>query len=150
MRIACPKCAAEYELPASRLPPRKMVRCARCGDAWEAVEEAEGSGEVAATLSEQELNRDVGGEEILPRMTAMDRLAAPGRRPPRSTRLVAAWSLTLIILVAAVAATIVWRESVVRAWPPSGRILASANYKTPASAQHPANPVPPLSRSSKE
>lgn len=150
MRIACPKCAAEYEVPASRLSPRKMVRCARCGDAWEAVEEAEGSGEAVAAVPEQELDQHVGGEEILPQITAMDRLAAPGRRPPRSTRLVAAWSLTLIILMAAVAATIIWRELVVRAWPPSGRILASVDSKKPAPAQHPANPVAPSSRSPKE
>ena len=102
-----------------------MVRCARCGDAWEAVEEAEGSGEAVAAVPEQELDQHVGGEEILPQITAMDRLAAPGRRPPRSTRLVAAWSLTLIILMAAVAARSYGAKSVVRAWPPSGRILAS-------------------------
>jgi predicted Zn finger-like uncharacterized protein len=35
MRIICPDCAAQYELPpelAARLPMR--VRCARCGDEW--------------------------------------------------------------------------------------------------------------------
>jgi predicted Zn finger-like uncharacterized protein len=151
MRIACPKCAAEYEVPASRLAPRKTVRCARCGGEWTAVGEAEElSQEVAATLSEQELNHHAELEEPAPLMTAMDRLAATGLRPPRSTRLVAAWILTLVILMAAVAATIVWREPVVRAWPPSGRVLGSAAHMTPASAQHPAKTVAPLSRSPKE
>ena len=150
MRTACPKCAAEYEVPASRLPPRKMVRCARCGGEWEAVEEAEGSREVTAALSEHELNRNEGAEEAIPRLTAMDRLAATGRRPPRSTRLVAAWILTLVILVAAVAATVVWREPVVRAWPPSGRILGWADHRTPTSAQPSADAVVPSSRSPKE
>jgi predicted Zn finger-like uncharacterized protein len=151
MRIACPKCAAEYEVPASRLPPRKTVRCARCGGEWAAVEEAEGlSRKVAATLSEQELNRHAEVEEPLPQMTAMDRLAAAGLRPARSTRLVAAWILTLVILMATGAATIVWREPVVRAWPPSGRILGSADHMTPGLAQHPGNAVAPPSRSLKE
>ena len=151
MRIACPKCAAEYEVPASRLAPRKTVRCARCGGEWTAVGEAEElSQEVAATLSEQELNHHAELEEPPPLMTAMERLAATGLRPPRSSRLVAAWILTLVILMAAVAATIVWREPVVRAWPPSGRVLGSAAHMTPASAQHPANAVAPLSRSPKE
>jgi predicted Zn finger-like uncharacterized protein len=129
MRIACPKCTAEYEVPASRLPPRKTVRCARCGGEWAAVEETEGlSQEVAPTVLEKELNHHAEAEEPLPRMTAMDRLAATGLRPTRSTRLVAAWILTLVILMAAAAATIVWREQVVRTWPPSGRILGSADH----------------------
>jgi predicted Zn finger-like uncharacterized protein len=139
MRIACPKCAVEYEVPSSRLPPRKTVRCARCGSEWAAVEEDEASSrEVAAPLSEQELKRHAEAEEPLPRMTAMDRLAATGLRPARSTRLVAAWILTLVILIAAVAATIVWREPVVRAWPPSGRILGSADRMTPGRSSTPS------------
>jgi predicted Zn finger-like uncharacterized protein len=150
MRTACPKCAAEYEVPASRLPPRKMVRCARCGGEWEAVEEAEGSREVTAALSEHELNRNDGAEEAIPRLTGMDRLAATGRRPPQSPRLVAAWILTLVILVAAMTATVVWREPVVRAWPPSGRILGWTDHRTPISAQPPADAVVPSSRSPKE
>ena len=67
MRIACPKCAAEYEVPASRLTPRKTVRCARCGGEWTAVGEAEElSPEVAATLSEQELDHHAELEEPPP------------------------------------------------------------------------------------
>ncbi|MBP0446348.1 zinc-ribbon domain-containing protein [Roseomonas sp. SSH11] len=37
MRVACPECAAEYQLPpalASRLGEGRTVRCARCGTAW--------------------------------------------------------------------------------------------------------------------
>ncbi len=151
MRIACPKCAAEYEVPASRLPPRKTVRCARCGDEWAAVEQAqEISREAAPVLSEQELSRHADVGEPLPQITDMDRLAARGLAPAGSTRLVAAWILTFVILISIVAATIVWRGPVVRAWPPSGRILGSANHTMSDLAQHQDNAVAPRSRSPRE
>ncbi|MFC7735476.1 zinc-ribbon domain-containing protein [Roseomonas sp. GCM10028921] len=37
MRVACPECAAEYDLPpalATRLGEGRTVRCARCGTTW--------------------------------------------------------------------------------------------------------------------
>jgi predicted Zn finger-like uncharacterized protein len=37
MRVACPECSAEYDLPpalAARLAEGRTVRCARCGTAW--------------------------------------------------------------------------------------------------------------------
>ena len=127
MRIACPKCAAEYEVPASdcrrarrfaalvaAVNGRRLRRPKDYPERWPPR-----SWKRSQTATPE-------AEEPLPRMTAMDRLAATGLRPTRSTRLVAAWILTLVILMAAAAATIVWREPVVRAWPPSGRVLGSA------------------------
>jgi hypothetical protein len=35
-----------------------------------------------------------------------------------------AWVLTAVMLLGAVISTVVWREQVMRGWPPSGRILA--------------------------
>lgn len=141
MRIVCPSCAAEYEVPASHLAPSRMVRCARCGGKWAAIAEAEELPPVPGPAEAQaEHEPDHCGEqaEALPPMTAMDRLAAPGPRPPRSASLIAAWVMTFIVVTAAVAATITWREWVVRAWPPSGRILGSPDYVT-APAQSPGN-----------
>src|SRR5690242_348197 len=34
MQIACPGCAATYEVPASRLTPGRLVRCASCNQVW--------------------------------------------------------------------------------------------------------------------
>ena len=34
MRIACPKCAAEYEVPPAMIGGGKNVRCARCRTTW--------------------------------------------------------------------------------------------------------------------
>jgi predicted Zn finger-like uncharacterized protein len=34
MRIVCPNCSAEYEVPEARLRAGRAVRCARCGGTW--------------------------------------------------------------------------------------------------------------------
>ncbi len=34
MRIACPSCAAAYDVPEALLAGRKSVRCARCSNDW--------------------------------------------------------------------------------------------------------------------
>jgi predicted Zn finger-like uncharacterized protein len=152
MRIACPTCAAEYEVPASRLAPRRVVRCARCGGEWAATEEAEElPPDFFRTNTQAELAQEIGREtpEPLPPVTAMDRLAAPRPRPSWPIGLIAAWVMTLVILIAAVAATITWKESVVRAWPPSNRILGSMDHPTPAPAQT-AGKAPEEPRPAKE
>jgi hypothetical protein len=75
-----------------------------------------------------------------PTLTAMDRLAANPPPIPRSSRLIAAWIMTFVVLTAAVVATIQWRGAIVRAWPPSSLILGSAGGVVP----HPADqPEPP-------
>ncbi len=58
----------------------------------------------------------------------MDRLAATPVRPAARTGLIAAWVLTFVVLASAVAATVGWRDEVVRAWPPSGRILTTTGH----------------------
>ncbi|SHJ02181.1 MJ0042 family finger-like domain-containing protein [Roseomonas rosea] len=49
MRVACPECAAEYDLPpalAARLAEGRSVRCARCGTSWApGVPQGEAAGE---------------------------------------------------------------------------------------------------------
>ena len=130
MRIACPSCAAEYEVPASRIPPHKMVRCARCGGEWIAVREA------AENLSEPEAaaqgkppgkprsERPPEPGPSLPVVTAMDRLAASTPPSPSHAGLIGAWVLTFVILAATAVATVAWREDIMRIWPPSSLILA--------------------------
>jgi hypothetical protein len=68
-------------------------------------------------------------------MTAMDRLAA--EHPPRHSpaTLLAAWALTFVVLAGSLAATLTWREAVIRAWPSSALILAPFGHTAPESAQ---------------
>ena len=120
MRITCPGCAAEYEVPASRLPPHKIVRCVRCNGEWMPVRE------IIEAVPEPATD-----EEILPRVAppvpaiaATDRLAPPERSPASHFWLMLAWVMTFIFMGSVVAATIVWRADIVRAWPPSALILS--------------------------
>ena len=129
MRIACPSCASEYEVPASRLRPSTMVRCAGCGSEWLPAHEhpAHDSEEVAPPAEGDAPQDALAAEPVaaLPDITAMDRLAAYAAPPSRRSGLTAAWL-----------ATIEWHHAIARVWPPSGRILG-----TDAPAQPPPAPI---------
>lgn len=129
MRIVCPNCAAEYEVPASRLAPQRKLRCSRCGGAWLAADPP-----APDAFDQDPLEFRAGPEDeretapltALPPVTAMDRLTAAARHAKAPASLTAAWIMTFIILIAAVGAMIAWREPLVRAWPAGGRILGRA------------------------
>lgn len=123
MRIVCPKCAAAYEVPADRLKVRRTVRCARCDEQWAAVQDIEHTSAPVDAPRAQTPQPAAA----LPAFTAMDRLAAANRQPRRPVALAAAWVVTLGVLIAGVAAVIVWRADIVQAWPPSARILGIQN-----------------------
>jgi predicted Zn finger-like uncharacterized protein len=152
MRIACPSCAAEYEVPASRLKPGKLVRCARCGGKWspapddaEPASQAEAAGQhppEAGSGAGPDAGLDIAAS--LPEVTAMDRLAASPAPPPARWPLVGAWVLTVLVLAAAVAATISWRDAIVRTWPPAGRILPTTGPATTPPPQ--AKDTPPQAK----
>lgn len=141
MRIVCPGCAAAYEVPADRLSPRKMVRCARCGAEWVAVQEADPIGDPAEEPA-RALDGDSAGslaaqsQAALPAVTAMDRLAAAGSKPGRSAALLLAWMLSFAALGGMGAAVFTWRGAVVHAWPAAARILGSQT--SPATTHAPA------------
>jgi predicted Zn finger-like uncharacterized protein len=135
MRIACPSCAAEYEVPASRLKPGKLVRCARCGGKWLPDPDPEpvaSEGDLARQIPP---DTELGAARSLPDVTAMDRLAASRAATLDRKRLIAAWALTFVVLAGAVAAVVGWRDDVVRTWPPSGRILAATGQSVAQPAQ---------------
>lgn len=128
MRIVCPSCAAQYEVPASRMTQRRMVRCARCGGQWKPVQEAEPprpADEAPASLREDK-PLPVAQPDVLPPVTAMDRLAVGAPKPVRPVGLRVAWIMTIVILAAAVAGAVIWRAPITRTWPPASRILGSS------------------------
>lgn len=156
MRIACPSCDATYEVPESRLTPGKMARCARCGNKWLPVQQAEdavaprqpvGPGAPAMTTpsdpaagatTEAASASTTAASAIappVPTVTAMDRLAAAAPQHRRRPGLVGAWAVSIVVLAGAIAATLTWRDAVVRAWPPSGRILATNGATTAPAGQ---------------
>ena len=173
MRIACPRCDATYEVPASRLTPGKQVRCTRCDNTWLPVyppedavapeqsgaeqsapeqsapaqsapaQSAMATPDAAMTAGVAEAAAADGGVGAAstpapPMVTAMDRLGAPAPAQRPRHGLIGAWVVTFAVLAAAVAATLVWRDAVVRAWPPSGRILETSGSGSAAPAHTPA------------
>lgn len=125
MRIACPSCAAEYEVPSSRLPPGRLVRCVRCGGEWIAVHEAE---EAPPPETPEPLDAPAETEVQAapqPAPAAFQRLAAPlpPVTKPVSVALIVAWVVSFAVLAAAASATLAWKADIERAWPPSARLL---------------------------
>jgi predicted Zn finger-like uncharacterized protein len=128
MQIACPGCAAEYEVPTARLKPGQSVRCARCNMVWKPAQQA-----APAVPENPPAPPPVEPETAapaLPAADAMQRLAASASPPPRRHRLglVAAWLASVLVLAGAGVSTVIWREAVIRIWPPSGRILALLDH----------------------
>lgn len=132
MRITCPSCAAEYEVPAPRLSSGKKVRCARCGAEWRIVREP------VAPLREP--------SEATEASRQPDSLAvAAGRVPPPQAgrggvALRAAWVASVAVLIIAAAAVITWRADIIHAWPPSARLLAPFGHAETALSQKTEEP----------
>jgi hypothetical protein len=66
----------------------------------------------------------------------MERLSAHGKQRQGGKALVAAWALTVVVLIGLVAAGVVGRRSVMAAWPPSMRLygligLSGASTEAP-------------------
>ena len=119
MRITCPSCAAEYDVPGV-LAPGRTVKCAKCGSKWAPVPPLppppppmiEAKAEPVAPIP----------PPAPPRPTPM--VAPLAEPPPRRLPLVLAWVGSLLVLAGLVAAAVVWREPVMAAWPPSIRLYA--------------------------
>ena len=145
MRIACPSCAAEYEVPTSRLPPHKMVRCARCGGEWVPVREViEAAPEHTAEVSTQSLESDPDAAFAQPPLDAdtPDHAQDPGPGPVHSGSLQSrvAWSARTVWIVTCMiiafagvlaATTIAWKAEIVRPWPKTGHFLGQTVQKSP-------------------
>jgi hypothetical protein len=112
-----------------------LVRCARCGSSWLPAPDA-GDAIPQKDLPEHpppDAERET--TPPTPDVTAMDRLAAAHTSPPVRTHLIGAWVLTFVVLAAAVAAAVGWRDALIQAWPPSGRILATTGHAPSEPAQ---------------
>lgn len=143
MRIACPSCAAEYEVPTSRMTPRRMVRCERCGNEWVAVQEIEASPAVNEPDEVGPPEHADPEEDVASPPTArinvapMDRLTPSRPSSRRDVRLLAAWIASVVLLAGAATAVVICRSDVVRAWPAGARLLGS-----PAVVAMPAHAPP--------
>jgi predicted Zn finger-like uncharacterized protein len=133
MRIACPSCAAEYEVPSASLRPHLKVRCARCNAEWIPVQDA------VAVEPEQTPAANGENQPVPPvGQTAMDRLAA-APPPSPSAMLRAAWLVTVLLLAGSAASALIWRNHVTRMWPASAWLLGMVDRIAPAQPLHAGN-----------
>jgi predicted Zn finger-like uncharacterized protein len=138
MRISCPQCAADYELPETLfLTGARKVRCVKCGHAWmagaqapapdaagpapaaAAAPAAEAQAEQAPARRPLPLRRRPAAEPPVPQ----PELAFAPPEPPRSgAGLVVAWVVSLLLLAGGGWAGWEYRDQVVAAWPASAHL----------------------------
>ena len=142
MRIACPACAAEYEVPDAALAagPR-MLRCARCAHQFQAaLPEAPPAAEVApppapepppaaepaaegtaAGIPADRPPPSRGPRQPNPIDPPLQRLSdAPASPPDRMV--LAGWLVTVAVLAVGIYAGFAFRGEIMEAWPASARL----------------------------
>jgi len=141
MRLSCPSCGAEYELPDTLFltGPRK-VRCVKCAHSWMAGDRtaepaAAAKPEAAPAAPAAEAEADAPSRRPLPlrrRMppaeppTAVPDLALglpPRRKAGRGVAV--AWAASLLLLAVGCWAGWEYRTDVMAAWPASARLYGA-------------------------
>ena len=138
MRIACPYCAAAYDVADSLLPAGRIVQCARCSQAWVPVEaalvdEPEPERFPSALAAEQKPQPAPAAEAGSLRLTPVDRLAQ--RAPlPRSSGGAAQgvfWAVSIAVVLGVLWGAYAWRDDVMAHWPQSIRAYSLLGLTAP-------------------
>ena len=133
MRIICPSCEAEYDVPEALLgtAPRP-VRCARCATEW-IPHGFPAPPPLPIPVEPPAPPEPPSTENAAPSLADEARLPTT-RKPARGNRLwpALAWLATIAIIIAAIASAYVWRDSIARAWPPSRQIYSRLGVQTSA------------------
>jgi predicted Zn finger-like uncharacterized protein len=136
MRIACPSCQAEYDVPDTMLAGRRAVRCARCGEEWHPEPAAPAATEsLPATVPEAEPPAVEPEPAAAAEPAASPTLFVPPREPragrpaPQPRRagagVLVGWVATVVILAGLLYTGYAWRDRLMAAWPPSTRLYAA-------------------------
>ena len=129
MILTCPECATGYFVDDSQMrPDGRKVRCANCGARWtaypdgalELVTSEEGALAREAEPSPEPL--PITAEE-LPRVFR-DR-AQEERRMRQAAVAGVTWAATAVVVMLLIAIVVVFRDGVVRAWPPTASFYAA-------------------------
>jgi predicted Zn finger-like uncharacterized protein len=149
MRIVCPSCDATYDVPDAMLAagPR-AVKCARCGKEWTASAARAAAPTVAPPLPRKPAGPMAALEaephgRIEPRLNPLHPRTKPRPPPPiidsepppdlaarrTGAGAIAAWVVSLLILIGAGGAAVNWRVQVMAAWPPSERVFAAVGLR---------------------
>jgi len=117
MIVTCPECSTRYHVEPAALGGGRMVRCTKCTHTWMMVP-PDALDDVAAALSAE-------GEPALSAMAPAAGAGATGRG--------LAWVLWVVLVVAVaglIGGGVVWRDDVVRLWPPAQAVYRLAGLKT--------------------
>jgi predicted Zn finger-like uncharacterized protein len=136
MRIACPSCGAEYEVPDRLLAgAARTLRCSRCGTDFALPR--------AAAPAPAPPEPTPAPPMQAPPAAAPPPAASPPEAPPPPAPAVPerapvasaatggdaalrkAWMASVALVAAGVLALVVWRGAVMAAWPPATRLFAA-------------------------
>lgn len=117
MILTCPSCSTRYLLPPAALTPvGREVRCAKCGNVWFQHPPAD----MPRTVDLTEPLRQHGAGNLGSAPERVANLPGPPRQRPRSGAL--GWILFVLIVGGSLGAAAVYRDRVVGAWPPAGKL----------------------------
>lgn len=122
MILTCPQCAARYQVEDGRVGPEgRTVRCANCGHAWRALPDL--------TLERQRTAPE-GPPPVTP--TAPPSAAKVWREHVQTRRETVraagsgvAWTAAIMLVIAALAAAVVFKSAVVAAIPQTASLFAA-------------------------
>ncbi|WP_158742070.1 zinc-ribbon domain-containing protein [Acidisphaera sp. L21] len=129
MRITCPTCAAEYNVPGEIAAGRK-VKCAKCGTKWAPVEDAPPE-EPPPSEPEPEPQPE-------PMAAFVPMAPPPMETPKRQWALPAAWAGSFLVVAVALVGAVLLRGPIMQKWPPSERVYAALHL----APDSPASPPP--------
>ena len=121
MIVTCPECSTRYHVEPAALGGGRMVRCTKCAHTWMMVP-PDALDDVAAALSAE-------GEPALSAMLPAAGAGATGRGLAWVV-----WGVLVVAVAGLIGGGVVWRDNVVRLWPPAQAVYRLAGLKTaPAS-----------------
>ncbi|MBN8873544.1 MAG: zinc-ribbon domain-containing protein [Rhodospirillales bacterium] len=142
MRIACPACAAAYEVPDTLLAPGRRTRCARCGHQWVPLS-LDGDLPPPVPLDPHAGDEsDAADPEAPPPRRAAPAIPAPAPAGP-GWGLRAAWAGSVLLLILLGVAGVIGRQAVMAAWPPATRLYAAIGLAESSPESRPAPPARP-------
>jgi predicted Zn finger-like uncharacterized protein len=126
MRIVCPGCEAEYDVPAERLSGRRSVRCARCGQSFTPAVL-----DLPPPSSEPELAPamapvfEPAGIRAPPALRSEAPLARPSQPRGAGRMLAVSWASSVLVVIAVCAVALIDHAALADAWPPLHRLYAA-------------------------
>lgn len=136
MIITCPSCSTRYLLPPAALSPAgREVRCARCGHLWF----QQPPDDMPHTVDLIEPTRPTGAGGSSTGEPTRNLPGPPLTHPRRGAAL--GWLLFLVVLAGGLGSAAAFRDQVVEAWPPSGKLYELVGLPVAAYGLALANPT---------